>query len=348
MWGNPELRVLDPEDAGEFAAVETFLRQFSLRFDQTLDYTVVLYLDGRIVGTGSFAGKVIRNIAVLPQYQGEGLTAMLVSSLMQELSRRGVFHYLLFTKPERAAQFEALGFSEVARAEPYAVLLETGLYSISQYCREVAAVAAVLPAGRRAAVVVNCNPFTLGHRALIERAAVENDAVIVFVVSEDRSLFPFAVRLQLVQAGVSDLNNVVVVSGGDYSVSQATFPTYFSRESDALPAQTRLDASVFASRIAPAVGIGLRYVGEEPYCQVTGCYNQSLADILPRYGIDLRVIERRSLDGDYISASKVREMIRCDDWAAIARVVPASTYAYLRSEAAKPVIARIKATQSRH
>ena len=130
--------------------------------------------------------------------------------------------------------------------------------------------------------------------------------------------------------------------------SQATFPAYFTRSDELLLAQTQLDATVFGSRVAPGVGITVRYVGEEPACPVTAYYNQVLGAVLPQHGVELKVVKRVTLAGDFISASKVRELIRTDDWSAIARVVPASTYDYLLSEAAKPVIAKIKQVQSRH
>ena len=37
---------------------------------------------------------------------------------------------------------------------------------------------------------MNCNPFTLGHKYIVEKAARENDNVIIFVVEEDKSSFP--------------------------------------------------------------------------------------------------------------------------------------------------------------
>jgi [citrate (pro-3S)-lyase] ligase len=141
-------------------------------------------------------------------------------------------------------------------------------------------------------VVVNCNPFTKGHQALIRKAASENDGVIVFVVSEDKSLFPFEHRLKLVKAGVADLPNVAVVPAGNYIISSATFPTYFTREQDKVVAQTRLDIKLFADKIARSLGITARYIGEEPYCPVTNAYNQAMLDILPQYGIDIKVMAR--------------------------------------------------------
>ena len=54
-----------------------------------------------------------------------------------------------------------------------------------------------------AAIVMNANPFTLGHQYLVEKAAAENDLVHLFMVSEDASLFPYAVRKKLIQEGTA-------------------------------------------------------------------------------------------------------------------------------------------------
>ncbi len=334
--------------ANDVAAVRDFLAQFGLTFDATVDYTVAFYQDKRMVATGSLAGEVLRNIAVASDLQGEGLTATVVSHLIREAATRGIFHYFIYTQPHAAPLFSALGFKEIARAEPYAALLESGLGSIADHCRELAAQAAHLPFGPRTALVVNCNPFTLGHRAVIARAAEESAAVVVLVVEEDRSLFPFADRLKLVKDGVSDLKNVVVLPGGKYVISGATFPGYFTRGEEITRAQTRLDAAVFGKHIAPALGVVRRYVGSEPYCAVTASYNDAMQAVLPEYGIEVVVMPRVEVGEAPVSASRVRELIRQDGWDEIARLVPETTYRYLRAPETSEVIQHIKESHSRH
>lgn len=347
-WESFEERIINLKNSKEVAAIEEFLARFDLTFDSTVEYTVALYRAERIVATGSLSGEVLRNIAVDQALQGEGLTAAVVSHLIRAAGQRGRYHYFIYTKPTTAHLFAGLGFSEIARAEPYAALLEAGIGSITEYCRDLAAKVKVLPPGPRAALVVNCNPFTLGHKAVIAKAAAENAAVVVMVVEEDRSLFPFAARLKLVREGLSGYDNVLVLPGGKYIISAATFPGYFTRGEEVTTAQTRLDAAVFAKHIAPALGVNSRYVGNEPYCEVTCAYNQALLEILPTRGIEVKVMSRMEVDGTAVSASRVRELIRQDDWAGIRRLVPETTYNYLRSPEAAAVIAGIKQSQSRH
>lgn len=347
-WEAIEERSADLNNNREVEAVKRFLAQFALSYEGNVDYTVLLVRQDTIIATGSLSGAVLRNIAVAEGWQGEGLTARVVTSLMREAARRGLFHYFVYTKPESASQFAALGFSEVGRAEPYAVLLESGMGTINSDLDRMDKAVKLLPPGPRAGLVVNCNPFTLGHKHIITAAAAENASVVVLVVSEDRSLFPFDVRLRLIREGLQEYPHVAVLPGGPYIISAATFPGYFTKGQDTETAQTRLDAVIYAQKIAPRLGITVRYVGEEPYCQITSAYNTALQEILPQHGIAVKVVPRCCSGGEIVSASTVREKLRQDDWDGIRKLVPDSTYQYLVSGEADAIIARIKQTASRH
>ncbi|MDR0467193.1 MAG: [citrate (pro-3S)-lyase] ligase [Deltaproteobacteria bacterium] len=332
----------------ELAEIRSFLECFGLDFDADADFTVVVRNhEGRLFGVGSSQGEVLRNIAVDESVQGSGLTAAILSSLMQDMARRGIFHSFIFTLPAKAFLFANLGFVEIARAEPHAALLESGIGSVASFCDAIAGQAAHLPE-KRAGLVVNANPFTKGHRALIEKAAAECPGVLVFVVSEDLSLFPAADRVRLVREGVADLPNVVVVEGGKYIISAATFPGYFTRERDRVKAQTRLDIALFARQIAPRLGIVARFAGEEPHCPVTAEYNQAMREILPAAGIAIHIMPRMAVDGEIVSASKARELIRADKRQLLERLVPAVTLAYLRDEKNKAVLDAIRSSTTRH
>lgn len=348
LWGNIQERVINLKNPRQVEVIRRFLAAFDLTFDGQVDYTVALFKGDDMVATGSLAGEVLRNIAVDETLQGEGLTSIVVSHLMQEAGRRGKYHYFIFTKPSKAHLFSALGFKEIGRAEPYAALLESGVGSIESHCRSLADAVSHLPTGRRAALVVNCNPFTLGHQAVIAKAAAENDGVVVLVVSEDGSLFPFDVRFKLVCEGLKAYKNVAVVPGGNYIVSSATFPGYFTREDETVLAQTRLDVTIFGRHIAPALGISRRYVGDEPYCAVTRAYNEAMQNLLPQFGVEVIQMARISADETAISASRVRELLRQGDWDTVERLVPPTTYEFLRSSEAVPILEKIRNSQSRH
>lgn len=193
---------------------------------------------------------------------------------------------------------------------------------------------------------MNCNPFTLGHRSLVEYAHNNCDEVIIFAVQEDRSIFPFSDRFSLIKQGVRDMKGVEVISGGDFIISNATFPTYFIKGTDELAAQTKLDATVFATRIAPALNITVRFVGEEPTDKTTLAYNNAMREVFAQNGIELKEIPREQKGNQIVSASSVRKALSEDDWETVYRMVPKTTLIYLKSPAGQEVIRKIKMTEA--
>ena len=177
---------------------------------------------------------------------------------------------------------------------------------------------------------MNCNPFTLGHRYLIEQALEQCDYLVVFVVQEDKSVFPFDDRLRLIDEGTADLNNVIVVPSGRFVLSSLTFSEYFNKsELQDRIIDTSLDVTVFAREIAPCLHITKRFAGEEPYDQVTRQYNEAMYRILPEYGIEFIEIPRKERDGEAISASRVRALLEKKDFNEIKSLVPECTFRYL-------------------
>ncbi|MDT8285202.1 MAG: [citrate (pro-3S)-lyase] ligase, partial [Thermovirgaceae bacterium] len=66
-------------------------------------------------------------------------------------------------------------------------------------------------------------------------------------------------------------------------------------------------------------------------------------------GVALEVIDRSVLDdGDVISASTVRAMLKEDMWDRVRRMVPDATWDYLHSEKGREVIEKIKRSKGRH
>ena len=178
----------------------------------------------------------------------------------------------------------------------------------------------ILAAGRQrfpsdlyvGAVVMNCNPFTLGHRYLIEKALQYVNGLYIFVVEEDASYFSFQDRIKLVRYGVRDLSNVRIIPSGKFILSAQTFGEYFNKESPdsnltSIDAST--DVHIFGKYIAPLLNIKARFVGEEPLCAVTRHYNTMMIEILPQYGIDVHEITRLGIDGEPVSASQIRKYI---------------------------------------
>lgn len=332
--------------ADRFATVELeeLLGAEGIRLDANLDYTVGLY-DGndRLAATGSCFANTLRCLAVDRAQQGEGLLAKVLTHLVEYEMQRGISHLFIYTKTDKTFYFADLGFSEIARVNGLASFMENRRDGFKSYLERLARQKLD---GDSAALVMNCNPFTLGHRWLVERAAAEKKNVHLFVVSEDASFFPFKDRLRLVEQGCSDLKNVVLHETGSYMISSAVFPSYFLQDDlSAITAQARLDVALFI-RIAAALGISARFVGEEPFSEVTGVYNQIMSEELPRAGIECRVVPRRECGGLPISASHVRRLLREENLEAARALVPQTTYEYLLSPAGRAVIEKLKAAEN--
>ena len=179
--------------------------------------------------------------------------------------------------------------------------------------------------------MINANPFTLGHRHLVEQAVQRCDALHLFVVREDASFFPFSARLEMVRAGVAHLPNVVVHEASQYIISRATFPAYFLKETGKVQqAWSEIDVLIFRDFIAPALGITHRFIGSEPFCDITRQYNQTLHDLLASH-IEVVEMPRIKATGNAISASEVRRLLKTQQFSRIREIVPDSTFAHLET-----------------
>ena len=334
------LETIQAWDKSAWRQVDALLAQEGICRDANLDYTCGLFDEtGRLAATGSAFGNTLRCFAVDQSRQGEGLMNQIISHLIEYQSEQGRFHLFVYTKVKSAKFFRDLGFYEIARVEGTLSFLENRPRGFQDFCANLAK---FRQEGTGAAIVMNANPFTLGHRYLVERAAAENDAVHLFVLSEDASLVPFAVRWRLVTEGVADLPNVVCHKSGPYIISSATFPSYFLKDEEAvILGHARLDLELFGS-IARALGIAVRYVGEEPTSQVTGLYNQVMTAELPKAGIRCTTVPRLERDCVTVSASTVRKLIHDGRLEEIRSFVPDATWTYFTSPEAAPVIRAIQ------
>lgn len=331
------LSVIEKNDAYSNRCMDGLLEAEGIRRDRNLDYSCGIFDDGELIAAGSCFENSLRCLAVSHEHRGEGLINQLVGHLTEVQLQRGNSHFFVYTKKSTALFFKDLGFYPVAETGSVS-FLENKRGGFRRFCRSLAP---SLRPGRRAAVVMNANPFTLGHRALVEKAASENEQVHVFVLSEDKSLFPFRHRFALVQQGLEYLPNVVVHETGSYMISSATFPGYFLRDDrEIMTAHAELDATVFCA-LAQQLGLTSRYLGEEDPASTTGLYNRVLSRVLPESGIDCVIVPRLTYEGTAISAGAVRKALQEGDMETLRPLVPASTWQYLRSENAKPVIHKI-------
>jgi len=326
-YGELEIRQLFLSMASCRQQIDTFLARHELRRD-TLEYYAGVFLGEEMVAGGGYDKNVIKCIAAEEDMQGMGLSNALISHLRQLIRQQGYSNAFLFTKPRNRKIFESLAFYPVGQADK-AILLESDRRGVTRFCEELAK---HRKDGRIGAIVMNCNPFTRGHQYLAEYAAKHCDHLHIFVVEEDRSAFPFAARKQLVQQGCAHLSNVTVHSGGPYIISGATFPSYFIKEmSDVVETHAQLDIDIFARHIVPALGIHVRFAGEEPQDGVTRLYNAAMQQLLPQHGVEVCIIPRLQEDGAPISASRVRALIKEGQTQQVEPLVPESTYEYIRT-----------------
>ena len=183
-------------------------------------------------------------------------------------------------------------------------------------------------------IVMNCNPFTKGHRYLIEYAAKQVDRLYVFVVKEDKSFFKYDDRYEMVKQGTADLDNVVVVSSGKFIISSLTFPEYFMKDYvKEKNFDVSMDVETFCKHIAPPLLIKKRFAGEEPFDPVTLNYNENMRRILPKYGMEFCEIPRLALDEKrVINATEVRRLLKERDFEAIKEYVPETTLRILQKK----------------
>ena len=313
-----DLRVYTALPEGLRPAYEELLSSAGLRDEGAADCTALLLSgSGALLACGSLDGRVLKQIAVAPEAEGDGACAQIVTELLRQSARQGAAHPFLYTKPKNSRLFRSLGFFPVAETAEM-LMMEHRKGGVARYL-------AALPRheGESGAVVCHANPFTRGHRHLIEYAAARCEHLYVFVLSEETGDFPAADRLALVRRGTEQLPNVDVVPGGDYIISRATFPAYFL-QGDPEQARCDLELTIFGRHIAPALGITRRFVGQEPYSPVTAAYNRRMAELLPQWGIEVTEIPR--LEG--ISASRVRELLRQGRLEELRELVPEVTYVY--------------------
>lgn len=356
-----EIQTLNPTTPRQRQRIEAFLKRNGLRFDDMHYYAAITDDDGEMIAGGGLKGNVIKCVAVDDAHKGEAIANTLISHLIAHANEEGHSNVMLFTKPKNRQLFESLSFRLLAEA-PEAVLMETGIGGINnmveqlkkikeegevckennQECKKEEKTNLNITTPQhlntsipqplttttplRGVVVMNCNPFTLGHRYLIEQAAKQVERLFVMVVREDCSLFAYAERKAMVEQGVAHLENVTVIDGSEYAISQATFPTYFlKRLDDAADTQMLLDLDLFRRHIAPALGTTVRFVGTEPTDRLTRRYNQLMHEVLA----DVREIVRLEKEGNAVSASRVRKAMEQGDMSTIRQLVPPTTLPYI-------------------
>ena len=354
--------------------VESFLRESGLRMEELDRYYAICAPDGSILAGAGIKADIIKCVAVAPSARSEGFMLPLLSRIVSDAAARGILNLKVFTKPENREIFESIGFKVLASA-PKAILMENGR-GLEKYCEYLSGICHASgsvfhcqrkPSARKCGVIVmNANPFTLGHKYLIDKALEQVDHLFIIPVQEDLSSFPYPERLAMIKAhadalsvisSVVEKSHITVLEGSGYVISAATFPTYFLKDrSDAAETQMLLDLDLFEKHIMPALGASVRFVGSEPLDPLTARYNSLMHNAveIPRLVMPDpdRASAQPSAEQNYfsgrcpknqfssavaspthadaaVSASKVRAAIEVGDYASAAALCPVTTHPYL-------------------
>lgn len=304
-------------------SLKAFLENNGLIFKPTDIEGIVVAGDehGHILGCIGHDRNTLKYFCVDNSQRNTGVGLTLVSKLINVLlTTYSTLH--AFTSPIRAPIFQSMGFKLLVTQSPYYALLEYGPKTINDYLTKInnSLTKSLSPNFTRAAIVVNANPFTLGHQYLINYASKQCDELVIFVVETNKSLFSFTERLEMVKKGCNHLKNVKVFGTSDYMVSSATFPHYFLKEikvDEIIKNQCLLDAKLFSNSIATSLAISIRFVGNEPFSGVTNAYNQAMKTVFSETGyLKLIEIDRLEYKSRAISASDVRALLKegNNDW----------------------------------
>jgi len=280
--------------------VKAFLDENGLDLSSDIEVFVVGKEGDKIIACGGLSGKVLKCIAVSNERRGEGLILKVMTQLLNTAYSRNQKELFLFSTPKNIEFFSDCGFQLIEECEGEVILMENSK-NLKKYQRKLTKLKK--DGDTIGTIVMNANPFTLGHQYLVEEASKRSDWLHLFVVREDASEFKFADRIALIKKGTAHLKNVTIHEGSDYIISKATFPTYFIKDKGMVnELHAKLDLNVFRNQLASYLGITHRFVGTEPYCKVTNNYNQNMKKILKQKGtsnpIDVIEIDRKEYKND--------------------------------------------------
>lgn len=322
------------------AEIEKFLNAYDI-VPEKCDETYVALENGKIVGTISRTKNIIKMFAVCKNANNDMVGPMLLNKVEADINE-SFDNIFVFSKTELAATFARNGYKELASFDGVSVY-EKGFHTIEDSIEDLGL------SGEYGAIVMNANPFTLGHKYLVEKALEKSNKLIVFVVEENKSSFDFETRFKLVKNGLKEFKNVKVVPSGKYIISGITFPSYFIKKGqNVLDIQQNLDAIIFGKYFSK-IGINKRFIGTEPISVRTNIYNKALKKQLPKFGIEVIEFSRVELGGKVVSATTVRKLLKEENFEEIKKLVPKTTYEFLISDECKKIIERIKHEKdSRH
>jgi [citrate (pro-3S)-lyase] ligase len=323
-------------DRVERKDIEQLLARCGLSYEEQIEAFVLCRDGNKLVACAGLQKDIIKDVAIDPDYRGSAMSLTLVSEITYLAHSRGLDLLFVYTEPKNAEFFRGCGFYDLVEVPDRVTLMENTPIGIRSYCARLARQR--VEGDKIGCVVANANPFTLGHRYLIEQAAEACDWLHLFMVREDVSLFSYKDRYYLAQENIRGIPNVTLHEGSHYMISRATFPCYFFKDRGIVgKCRTAVDLLLFRNHIAPALGVTHRFVGTEPFCPTTNKYNTDMMvwlqeDVSEARPIKVVEIERTTRNGVAISASEVRRLLRKGEMERIRALVPPATFDLLESK----------------
>jgi [citrate (pro-3S)-lyase] ligase len=297
--------------------IKLFLSRFHFEYDDDIDYSLYIEDEGKIIATISKSGYIIKCLAVDEAYKGYNLASKLVLEIIVHLKNIGINYYQVFTKIENEQIFLSLNFSLIVKSDKVC-LLESPIYPIAN-CLNDLKKQYNITSNNNGAIVINGNPLTLGHLGLIKEASKHHKTLIVFIVETDLSDFSYEVWYLMMRNATKNIKNVVIIPSTKYIISRSTFPTYFIKEDSERSLQyAKLDVAIFKEYFLKIFNISTRYIGEETNKMMV-MYNEVLKSTLKE---QLVLIDRFELNGQVISASLVRSLMKQGKVAEALEMVP--------------------------
>ena len=185
------------------------------------------------------------------------------------------------------------------------------------------------PGERVGTVGMHGNPFTWGHRYLIETASKQVDRLFCLLIADDLGVFSYAERFAMTVEGTKDLENVRIVSGGPFQATRNIFREYFLKVAPTSIEESALaDTLIYAEVIAKRLGIKYRFLGDERHNPKMDYFNKLMARTLADYGIEAVELPRFAVGDAPVSASAARAASDAGDAETLKSHVPPSTLAF--------------------
>lgn len=308
------------------------LKDQDIRFEENIDTSFGKYENDRLIATASIYKNIIKCVAIDDQYKGGSVFNSLMTSVLNEIHEKNFDQAFVYTKPIYENSFSSIGFKKIEEVGNELIFMERAHKGFEYYLRNLEKTK--VGENNIGSVVLNANPFTLGHRHLIEYGLKNSSHLHIFIVSEDESYFNTEDRYKMVDLGTRDLDNISLHKTENYLISSATFPSYFINEDKSVTKiQASLDAKIFKNHIAKALNIKKRFVGEEKNDETTNIYNKTMKEIFQSGEDFIKLIEipRKKSSNQIISASKVRDFLKNDKIEEIKNFVPKTSYEYIKN-----------------